>query len=150
MIGISLGTRIIGIAIWKHGTLEDWGTKIFTGPWSARKMVHILNILETYIKNYNVSCITIKRPDSPQTSEGLEELINGIKALATRLKLAFRQYSLKDLKNYCNGAKTKEDILSYILCHYPQVGMNMHVTKMNFNYHMRCIEAVALVNIRQE
>jgi RNase H-fold protein (predicted Holliday junction resolvase) len=148
MIGLSLGTRVIGLAIVKQGRLEFWGTKVFTGAWSARKLVHILNTLETYIKNYNIGCIFIKRPESPQTSEGLEELIDGVKALAKRLHVAFREYSLSDLKNYCNGAETKKEVISYILIHYPEVGKGIHFTTRNTPYHLKCIEAVAMVHIK--
>mgnify|MGYP000675106807 CR=1 FL=1 len=150
MIGISPGTRSIGTAIFKEGELKDWGTKIFKEKWSATKLARILNNIEACIKMYNISCIIIKCPHGSRTSEGLDEVTKGIIIIAKRLRIPYKQYSIEELKYLCNGANTKQSLMNFVLSHYPEVGKTIKPSKRNKKYHMKTIESVALVHVRNQ
>ena len=147
MIGISIGTRLIGLALIKHGSLVDWRMKVFKGSWSASKHARILNVLDEYMTTNNLSQIALKRPNRARTSEGLDQLTRSIIDLAQRKKIPIRTVSIEELKDYYGSSTTKEDLISYILKKYPEAGRTTQMTKKNFKYHIETIEAVALADL---
>lgn len=147
MIGISPGTRSIGIAVIKDGTLIDWGVKIFKEEWSLEKLNRIMKILEAYMIRYHISTIAIKRVDISRSSERLESIVEGIIACAKRLKIRYKVYSIEELKRRCNGSDTKNSLMSYVFQQFPEIEKTTKFNKGNGIYHMKTIEAVALAHV---
>lgn len=147
MIGISPGTRTIGLAVIKDTILVDWTVKKFQEEWSDKKFERIIQNLEAYILRYNISVIAIKRHHVSRTSKELEQLVHGIMLMAKRHNINCKGYTIEELEHLCNGASTKEELMSYIYQHYPEIIKNIKLTKDNIDYHLKMVEAVALVHV---
>mgnify|MGYP000846802982 CR=1 FL=1 len=147
MIGISPGTRTIGIAVIKDGTLIDWGVKIFKGEWSEEKRVRIIKSLEAYIIRYGISHMALKRIHPSRSSEALEEVVSGILTCAKRLRVKVKGYTMEELKRRCNGSGNKNSLTSYVFQNYPEVEKTTKITKNNFLYHLKTIEADSLAHV---
>jgi Holliday junction resolvasome RuvABC endonuclease subunit len=79
MIGISPGTRSVGFAIIKDGTLIDWGVKLFKQEWSNEKLQKIIGVLDVYVQKYQISTVAIKQHPPFRLSDGLEKLYDQIR-----------------------------------------------------------------------
>lgn len=147
MIGISPGTRATGLALIKDGVLIDYGSKIFTAKWSAKKLAKVLTVLEEYIKRYKATCIAVKISHKSRTSKGLEAITMGVIDMAKRLNIDCWTYNTDQIKQYCNGSMSKQELFSYILQQYPEVEKGINLTLSSINYHQKTFEAIALAHI---
>jgi len=146
IIGISIGTRFVGLAVIQNGTLIDFGVKTFLEAWSPEKLSRILRVLETYIENYNITHIVIKRTHVSLASIGLTQLFKGITSLAENLNIPYQPFTVDELKYYCNGASTKYALMQYIFQKYPEVEKSTRLTNSNLNYVLKTVEAVSLAD----
>jgi len=146
ILGISPGTRLVGTAILKDGVLIDWGVKMFKEKWSDQKLQRIVTVLEAIIRRYGIKTIALKSVHISKASKELEVLVHAIVLVARQLKIHLRTYTIEELKHHCNGAPNKELIMSYVFQLYPEVEKTIRFGKENSLYHMKTIEAVALVH----
>ena len=59
ILGISPGTRFIGIAILADGKLVNWQVRSFPGEWSDEKLRVILAAIDTVIVRYRIEQVTV-------------------------------------------------------------------------------------------
>lgn len=145
MIGISPGTRSVGFAIMKDGILIDWGVKLFKEEWSNEKLKKIIGVLDIYVNKYHVSTIAIKQHPPFRLSVGLEHLYDEIRDWAKNLNIKIREFTIEELKIFCNNLTNKNSLIDYIYEKYPEVKKTIERTK-NIKYHIKTIEALALVH----
>ena len=119
-MGISPGTRTVGIAIFKDGKLRDWQLKTFSGKWSKIKLTWILSTLKQVIAHYGVSNIAIKIPHASRTSKALDELTKEIQKLAEKKDLPIETFTLKEMEQAFPCA-TKEAMIEQLVNQYPEL-----------------------------
>src|SRR5438552_11518079 len=94
VLGISLGTRRVGIAVVERFAIFECKLKRFKGAWSEKKLQMILEAIEKYIDRHDITDIGLKTPAVNGNSPAMIDLLNGIKSLAAARKCAIHTYSL--------------------------------------------------------
>jgi len=142
-LGISPGTRIMGIAILKNSELIEWKIKTFKGRWSQVKQHCIITAIKKVIKQYGITEIAFKTPDPKRSSPELNRLIAAVKKLAVKNEIKVYSCSLSDLK--CTYSKvTKAELWEHIALQYPELFFEYQREQMNSNsYYEKIFEAVA-------
>ena len=70
IIGVSPGTRSLGVAVSRGNRLLHWQVHSFHGPWSEKKLKYILSTIGRYTERYGAKEVNIKIPDKfPTTKE---------------------------------------------------------------------------------
>lgn len=136
-VGISLGTRVMGVAVILEGTLLVWEIKRFTGAWSEMKRKKIITVVGSIISRYHVSGIAIRVPHQSRSSLALSSLIRDIKETYQKRNIVvltgedFRtRMLLRDKWNKRNRARYLVDI-------FPELSALTHP------YYDKLFEAVA-------
>src|ERR1041385_1470152 len=113
ILGISPGTRSIGLAVYRNESLAEWRVKTFKGSWSNAKLKSILYELKNYMAEKEIAVVAIKRPDIVRSSQGVERLVSEIRVMAVRNKMKVVLYSLEELKRHFSTEKkfTKEQMI---------------------------------------
>src|ERR1041384_2505677 len=101
ILGISPGTRSLGIAILKDGELLDSRIKSFPGKWSEVKQKTILGAISEYINHFGITVIALKTIHISRSAAALNQVIHGIKELSEKRKIKFCIYTIHDLKKFC-------------------------------------------------
>jgi len=147
IIGISPGTRYMGVAVFCGWELRDWQVKNIEGKWSKEKMEKAMKVVSSLIEQYQPNVLSIKKLHPSRTSPNLSRLVSRIKELAKRKKLEVYQYSIKELEDffYPEGRINKRELAEIMASEYPVLSHELNREKAHRNpYHIRMFEAVAL------
>ncbi|MBS1631486.1 MAG: hypothetical protein JST10_02825 [Bacteroidetes bacterium] len=144
ILGISPGTKSIGIALLKDGDLVDWKLKSFQPKWSEQK----LHLLVQYISRYlsHADAVAIKIPDELPTSHNYIQLVATLNVLLERNGIKAVYYMLSDLKKHhcANVVVTKETLSACIATKYPELVPKHSKEQTNkWGYYSKIFEAVA-------
>lgn len=145
VLGISIGTRTVGIAITQHDKLIDWRVKTFTTRWSTEKRDAILKMLKEQICKYSITEIVLKVPSNIQALPNLVELVRSLTKMATMVCVSIRTYTVEDLKlRYTSERGGKEIVFSAIGHKYPELYHEYKKVKSNRKaYYAKVFEAIA-------
>ncbi|XVJ66915.1 MAG: hypothetical protein HEQ40_12380 [Lacibacter sp.] len=143
LLGISLGTRYIGTALFEEGVLVDWHTKVFKMPWSDTKMRIIRNVLLRIIEQEEVSTVIVRVP--PEQKQGYF-----LQKLGRYLFQTFKEHSinfcLRDIRTNTSPPKQKE-LHRLILTCYPELMQECKREQQNkTTYYYKIFEAVESVH----
>lgn len=145
ILGISPGTKYLGIALMRNGDLYEWKVKTYKGSWNEEKLQKILNHLDYLLITHVVTQVACKVPHMEKCSQALKMLIERIKGMAAEYRLPFHQYSIEELKYNLDGdIRNKSFLADYITSLYPELTPILVSEKENKNpYHTKVFEAVA-------
>jgi len=150
IIGISPGTRSIGIAILKEERLTEWKAKAFPAKWSKYKLQSLIEYVSQYIAEQGD--VAIKIPDELPTSPQYIQLVATLNVLLERKGIRAMYYTLSDLKkHYCPGRVVNKNILSEcIVSKYPELLPEYTREQTNRNhFYNKMFEAVAAARMYQ-
>jgi len=153
ILGISSGTRSIGLAMMRNGDLVDWKVKTFKGEWSKDKLEYILRQLDAICRYYSVTAIALKKVDPSKGSRQLEVLTAGIIKLARRKRIPIDTYTIHDLHSVADGRyrSAKKSIAEFVLDTYPTLRREYLRERNNKReYYTKMFEAVVCAHIRNE
>ena len=153
IIGISLGTRTVGIAIFKDGKLREWQLKTFSGKWSNIKLTWILSTLKQITAHYGVSSVAVKIPHNSRTSKALNELTRAIQKLAEKKDMTIATFTLIELEQAFPGSPkaTKKAMIAELTNQFPELQEYYEKTvKKPKSPFEKVFEAVALASILNE
>lgn len=145
VLGISVGTRKLGISIMKDGELLDWKVTVFKGQWSQAKLASIVRYIDRCATKYQAQVIVLKVPSLVESSPGLQTLITEIKTYFTQKQNTVLQYRISDLKRFCfpNERSNKKAFVDYIEEKFPEVHCAIKKEKRNRNpYYTPMFEAI--------
>lgn len=147
ILGISPGTRYMGIALQRNDELYEWKIKTYKGVWSDEKLLKAMNYIEGLIVSHVVNHIACKLPHSSRCSQALKSLIEKIKAIAKEYKLKLHIYSISDLKDFfLSGIRNKKSLAGHITIKHPELNRIFLREKENKNqYYLKIFEAVAAI-----
>lgn len=147
VLGLSVGTRYIGIAIFEGATLKSWREKAFHGPWSAHKLDKILKAVRTEIELYPPVALGLKCVHRSRSSSGLERLMKAINSLAEQRKLPVYKYPVGALiRTFVTNKPrpTRKDMARALASLYPILQTEAEQeAKSRIPYYMWLFEAVA-------
>ena len=146
ILGISPGTRSMGIAVLRDGIILEAQVHSFPGTWSKTKLRRILNLVLANIHRYDVAIIAVKLPDTLPLSKGFHQVIGSINVLGERKEVHIRYYSLSDIKKYhCpEEAQTKEVLMERLVAIHSELTIEYRRERKNRNkYYYKLFEAVA-------
>ncbi len=152
VLGISPGTRIIGLAVISNGELIEWKVKTFKETWSKDKRKAILSTISRMCEYHRIHAIAVKKIDRQWTSPQLDRLVAGIIKQAELQGITAHLYSLSDLDyDYRTGTKqTKDDLTEHVASKHPELQSALLRERNNRKeYHTKMFEAVAITEAVQ-
>src|SRR5262245_31923882 len=98
VLGVSLGTRKVGIAVIEHRALHDCLVRNFPGIWSEQKEHAIIGTISRFIKTHSIEHIALKIPPAYSHSHGISELIGRLTGLCRKLGGTLSIFTYHQLK----------------------------------------------------
>lgn len=143
VLGISLGTRSIGMAMLAEGELIDWSIKSFRGAWSEQKKLQILDTVEQMMERYSVTAFAIKVPDKMHHFPVLESLLAEIIQLAKDKAITTATFTIQSLKAICGKDVTNKGTLrTTVLNSFSELKAEYQKESRNRNaYYTKLFEA---------
>lgn len=143
VLGISPGTKSLGVAVLQDGALVEWKVKTFKEPWSWSKRAAILRTIRELCECHDVTEIALKKPDPVRSSFELDKLVSDIRRQARRANIYVWQYSLSDLD--LEKRPTKRELSERMVARHPKLKTAYDKERENrFDYHTKMFEAVAM------
>ncbi len=153
ILGISPGTRTMGLSVIHNGELIEWRVKTFKGPWSKEKLAHIFRVIENMRAYFGISVVAIKKVDPLKCSPQLLRLTDHIMVKAKKKGVRTAMYSIHDLY-VITGKKERHlhnAIAEYVLGIYPGVrGEYMKERNNRREYYAKMFEAVLCAHMQYE
>ena len=153
ILGISPGTRAVGLAVMKGGELREWRVKTFKGSWSHGKLKDVLYALMNYVAEHSVKMIALKKPDVLRSSPALDQLVSEITVWAKMNRIKVTSYTLSELKQGFFNSKnvSKAEIINQLIIKYPELQTEYNKEKKNRNsYYAKMFEAVLVCQFRSK
>jgi len=145
ILGVSPGTRTMGLAVLRRGELIEWRVKTFKGNWSKEKRDYILGTIKRMCDYFQVTAIAVKKVDPLRSSTPLNVLTAHLIAHAQRNGMPIAAYSLPEL-SALSGAKQRNmhgAIAELTLDAYPEVRREYLKEKNNKRkYYFKMFEAI--------
>lgn len=147
IIGISLGTRTMGVAIMRNRHLLDWQIKTFKGVMNQQKLYMISGAILKLIKDYDAKEITIKMPHKADTHKNITTLNRHLTNILTAHNIAMHYYTLEDIKAAL-GVGNKQELLTWATNgKYKELRFVYAKEQTSKNsYHIKLFEAVAALH----
>jgi Holliday junction resolvasome RuvABC endonuclease subunit len=150
VLGISLGTRKVGLAIVNRRRLPFCASKTFQELWSQKKLQKITTLIERYINTYQISFIAIKIPTLAVPAPALTELQTAIEQLATEKGIAVHIYTIADIKK-AHGLKirtNKKEFMQQTVERFPALKDRYErEIKNKISHYNKLFEAAAVADI---
>jgi RNase H-fold protein (predicted Holliday junction resolvase) len=147
LLGISPGTRVIGLAVLRNGELVEWKVKSFKETWSKDKRKAILSTISRLCEYHSVKILVLKKINPLKSSPQLDKLLVAIIQQAERERIKVVQYSLEDLDYDMRTGKkqTKDSISENVVTKHPQLRL-AYVREQNNRkeYYTKMFEAIAM------
>ncbi len=152
VLGISVGTRSIGIAVIAEGDLVDWYIKTFRGVWSDQKKLQILDTIEQMLERYDINSFAIKVPDKMNQFPVLTELHSEITQLAEAKSVTTLSFTIKSLKALCGtDVNNKEALRTRVFDLFPELKIEYQKEMENRNlYYTKLFEATLAATALQQ
>ena len=147
IIGISPGTRYMGVAVFYGPELRDWGVKNMEGRWSKEKMKKSIAVISSLIGQHRSNVLAMKQLHPSRTSPNLNGLAGRIKGIARRKRMKIHQYSIEDIEGFFRPERriNRKELAEIVASEYPDLCHELNSEKAHRNpYHIRMFEAVAL------
>jgi Holliday junction resolvasome RuvABC endonuclease subunit len=153
VLGISPGTRVLGLAVIRDGELAEWRVKGFKETWSSEKHRNILSTIHKLCEYHGVRILSVKKIDPLRSSPQLDRLIRNLIKQAKRHGIKVIQYSLSDLDyNLRTGKKQTKDNISAQVAEKHQEVRNEYLRERNNRreYYTKMFEAIAMAEQYRE
>jgi len=143
VLGISLGTRLSGIAVVDNGRLVTWSTHSFKQAWSDEKATEIAGTYERYVKEHRVTVIVIKVPPLSHFSDTLFAILERMQDFVTAHGCMVQIKTQKDVKSELPDIRNKKDLLLHVVAAYPELSdVRQRELAGKNKYHTKMFEAV--------
>ncbi len=146
-LGISIGTRTVGIAVAAYRELEEWQVKSFKDSWSKQKLIIICAEIKKLAISYKVKQVLIKLPETG--SAAVSALVHAIEILLQKLSVMVSILSLSDVKQgWGDNSINKKELVALVVRQYPFLErLYLREQAAKTMYYIKLFEAVALVSI---
>ena len=153
LLGISPGTRVIGLAVIHKDELVEWKVKTFKEMWSRDKRKAILRTIDKMCDYHRIQVVAVKKIDPLRSSPQLDILVAAIIRQAERHRIKVEQYSLSDLDYDLRSGRqqTKESLSEQVVEKYPELKKKYLRERNNrTEYYTKMFEAIAMAEQYKE
>jgi hypothetical protein len=148
VLGISIGTRISGIAILNNGELVVWQSHTFPETWSAAKLEKIITRYEKYIRTHKVAMVVVKIPRLTHHNSAITSLLSKLASLVKFHGCLLDYTTRKEVKAKLPALTTSFDIQTHTLAQSPQLLSEYTAEQTNKKpYHHKMFEAVLIAHL---
>lgn len=126
VLGISPGTRSVGVAVITDGVLVKWQLHTFSEKWTQKKLKRIITTLDVWIARNYIDEIAIKIPDELPLSKAYIKLVGGINILCEARAIRPKYYTLSELKQAHSPKQTinKKQLIAFVLQLFPDLQLS--------------------------
>jgi len=153
ILGVSLGTRRVGIAIGTKDILLERQVKGFDERFSEKKMQRICRSIEKLIALYGISGIAVKAPRAISRSKAINQTMAALSMLALSQRIPIVIYDLEALEGrfISTVAKNKTKLACAMVQSYPEL-MRFYskIESGKKTYYIKMFEAVAAMRLFSE
>jgi hypothetical protein len=153
ILGISLKTKHLGLAVLYDGELADFRVRTFYGAWTVEKRGDMLRTIRKTVDRYGIAAIVLKAPQSFHCSNSILDILRDIERLAEQSGIKLSICTIDTLtKRYSgNGRGTRRTLIEAIVAKYPdsrQLARLYEKERNNRNaYHVKIFEAIACAEL---
>ena len=150
MLGLSINTRMLGLAVISGNQLLDYHIQLRKGPWTPRKRELILTSLQPWCTSYSIKNIALSIPYEKQLSSQTKELLESLTRYFSEKKISIYPYPPKTLFTFCKEADTKgkKEIMGTLAECYPELSHLYRKEMANKNkYYVKLFEAVGVATL---
>ena len=148
ILGISLGTRRLGIAVGTKEELIDWQVKGFYRTFSQKEADKICRAIERIIETYNVTTIAMKAPHPVKRSAAINYCLSSLSYLAQSKHISMYLYSIEEIEKQLlkKSKKNKLGLATCIYHKYPELQTEYRkVQSGKAMYYSKVFEAAAVI-----
>lgn len=144
ILAVSLGTRLLGIAVIKDDRLLHWQVRKFKGAWSSKRSEQILAFIAQFVRRHEICAIAVKVPTRGNLSTGLIDLIAELGMYASIANLHIQALRIQELKEFFEKKSLNKKQMMHSVCErFPFLERTYHKELANKKaYHVRMFEAV--------
>ncbi len=150
VLGISLGTRLSGIAVLDSGRLVTFGTHSFKQSWSEEKAAEIAGVYERYVADHGVNAIVVKVPPMSHLTDTLRSLLERMNDFVAAHGCMVQVKTHRDIKAELPDILNKRDLMLHAVAVYPELSdiRSRELAGRN-KYHTKMFEAVIVAHLGQ-
>lgn len=151
VLGISIGTRITGIAIINdHDKAEliSWQSHTFPAKWSNAKMGQIITRYEKYLRTHKVTMVIIKIPRLSHHNTAIKTLLLKLRSLIAFHGCMMDYTTMNEIKSTVPSVQNASDLQDYTVAQYPMLLPEHAQERVNKRpYHHKMFEAVLIAHL---
>lgn len=150
VVGISLGTRQLGIALFREGELLDWRIHSFKYAWSAFKKKQILRCVESIVKAHAATMVAIKITEPDKQNAAYKALLYDLELLLHARAIPSYVFTLEQLKAQlpCAYQHNKDAFMEGVSMLYPELSIEYEKERTNHtSYYFKLFEAIAAARL---
>jgi RNase H-fold protein (predicted Holliday junction resolvase) len=150
ILGISIGTTKIGIAVLERNVVIEWKMKCFRETWSQAKLESIVAYIDHYTLVHPIKRIGIKIPAPHSHTCAITQVIQLLEHVAKTKGINTYVYTLTDVKRYWNGEHktTRDQLIKAVLGKHPKFQKEYHRILKTKNFHYeKLFEAIAAADM---
>jgi len=148
ILGVSLGTTTVGIALVGDNRLLHAQTHSFRDPWSDQKADAIVAKLAKHIWRYHVRFVVIKLPPKSHQPSTIIALIRKLTILCEYHGCMVSTCTKEELKRHIPHARNHHDLMRFAIEQYPVVIPEFtRATKQKNRYHHKLFEAIVAAHL---
>lgn len=149
ILGISLGSRSIGIAVMRNERLIDWQIKSFADAMNEQKLHIITGSIVRLIRDNDIASLVLKLPLSLELHANLVALKKHLLKTCASKGIAVTSYTLSDIKALVGeGVCNKQELAACMVTQYPELRfVYMKEQHARNSYYLKLFEAVAVLHI---
>lgn len=147
ILGISPGTRALGLAVLGKDELIEWKVRSFKEAWSAQKKTRILSTIASLIDYYEIHIISLKKINPLKSSKELDSLVAAVEKLAQQKSIKVKSYSLEQLDYDRRSGRRdgKAKLTERIAEKHPELRREYLIERNNrAEYYTKMFEAIAI------
>lgn len=149
VIGISPGSRFVGIAVLKGLDLKDVRIRVIVKGTSPDRIRKLSSYLHKLFKRYQPVAVALKGVRESHTSPLLDQVMEAIRRTVGESYVLLHEYSLERLKGEYDDSRmgnryelARRVVLEFCLPDHP-----FRTSKWAREYHLRVVEAVAAAKV---
>lgn len=148
-LGISLKTKLLGIAVFYNGELTDYRMRTFYGVWTQKKRSDIHATILKMIERYGIIALSLKIPLPSHCSQSIHDIVDDIRELSEQLCIKLHICTISALKGqYCDNTSGNRLLFSEAIIrkypHHRKLAQLYEIERNNRNpYHVKMFEAIA-------
>ena len=151
-LGISMNTRLLGLAIIKQGAFVDYSIRLHKSSWSPSKVTEIITSLEPCVRQYCIKRVVLSIPYVHHQTEAFKQLISGIREYFEEKNIPVYAMPPEALHSLYppEQKKTKKVLMKLLTLQYPQLSYCYQKEMRNKNkYYIKLFEAVAVASLHE-